>query len=443
MRRGTALANTRMTLTMVIPMEYMRTSDPDVATLIAKEVTRQQHGLELIASENYVSEAVLEALGTPLTNKYSEGYPGRRYYGGNEIIDAIESLAISRAKQLFGAEHANVQPHSGSQANQAAYLALAKPGDTILAMDLSHGGHLTHGSAVNFSGIMYKFVHYGIRQDTERVDMDAVATLAKQWKPRIIVAGFSAYPRHLDFAAFAEIAHEVGAYLVVDMAHFAGLVAAKLHPDPLPHADVVTTTTHKTLRGPRGALIFSKTHDRLDPDGKKNLAQKIDSAVFPGIQGGPLDHVVAAKAVACKEAADPSFAVYQSRVLKNAQALAHTLAEKGLRLVTGGTDNHLVLVDVTSIGISGKEAETWLDTVGICTNKNMIPFDTRTPFDPSGLRLGTPAITTRGCGEEETREIAELIAELLLSKNAPTVAARVRHRIQKLTDAHPLYPSFL
>ncbi len=417
-------------------------ADAEIAGLIEEEIQRQRDGLELIASENYVSEAVIEAMGTPLTNKYSEGYFSKRYYGGNEFIDKIEILAIERAKQIFGADHANVQPHSGSQANQAAYFAIAKPGDTFLAMDLAHGGHLTHGSPVNFSGAIYKFVHYGVRKDTERIDMDDVRRLALEHKPRVIVAGFSAHPRHLDFAAFRSIADEVGAYLVVDMAHFAGLVAAKLHPDPVPHADIVTTTTHKTLRGPRGAIILSRKLDRLDSNGKKNLAQKIDSAVFPGIQGGPLDHIVAAKAVGFKEALEPSFVAYQTQVLANAQAMAEVLQAEGIRLISGGTDNHLVLADVTSVGITGKEAELWLDTVGIYTNKNMIPFDTRTPFDPSGIRLGTPAITTRGFDEAATREVALLIAKLLKSKNAVDVAEDVKKKVRALADAHPLYPCY-
>ncbi len=416
----------------------IKQTDPQIDQLIESEIERQQNNLELIASENYVSKAVMEAMGTPLTNKYSEGYPGKRYYGGNEIIDQIELLAIERAKQLFGAEHANVQPHSGSQANQAVYFALAKPGDTILAMDLAHGGHLTHGSPVNFSGGIYHFVHYGVDKETERINMDTVAALAREHKPRIIVAGFSAYPRHLDFAAFKKIADEIGAYLMVDMAHFAGLVAAKVHPDPIPFADVITTTTHKTLRGPRGAIILCKIQDRLDPDGKKNLAQKIDSAIFPGIQGGPLDHVIAAKAVSFKEALDPSFVEYQKQVLKNAQTLATTLTQEGLRLITGGTDNHLVLVDVTASGMTGKEAEKALDAVGICTNKNMIPFDTRTPFDPSGLRLGTPATTTRGFKEAETEALAKAIASLIKSKNDPKVAEETKKLVQELTKNHPL-----
>lgn len=416
-------------------------ADAEIAGLIEEEITRQRTGLELIASENYVSEAVLEAMGTPLTNKYSEGYPGKRYYGGNETIDKIETLALERAKQLFGAEHANVQSHAGAQANFAVYLALLNPGDTVLAMDLAHGGHLTHGSSVNFSGKWFKIIPYGVSQTDERVDMEEVAKLAREHKPKMIIAGFSAYPRKLDFAKFAEIAKEVGAYLFVDMAHVAGLVAAKLYPDPIPHADVVTTTTHKTLRGPRGAMILCKKEDRLDPGGKKNLAQKIDSAVFPGSQGGPLEHIIAAKAVAFHEALQPSFAEYQKQVLKNAQAMSEAFIAEGGRIVSGGTDNHLMLLDVTPWGIGGKEAEQWLEAVGISANKNMVPFDPRKPADPSGVRLGTPAITTRGFDEAASKEVAQLIAQLLKSKNDPAVAQTVKTKVRALADAYPLYSS--
>ncbi len=415
--------------------------DPQIAELIGEETRRQQTGLELIASENYVSEAVLEAAGSPLTNKYSEGYPGKRYYGGNEVIDKIETLAIERAKQLFGAEHVNVQPHAGAQANFAVYLALLNPGDTVLAMDLAHGGHLTHGSPVNFSGKWFNIIPYGVSQKDELVDMEQVRALALEHKPKMIIAGFSAYPRKLDFAVFAEIAKEVGAYLFVDMAHVAGLVAAKLYPDPIPYADVVTTTTHKTLRGPRGAMIVCKTNDRLDPNGKKNLAQKIDSAVFPGAQGGPLEHIIAAKAVAFGEALKPEFAVYQQQVIKNAQAMAETFIAEGARIVSGGTDNHLLLLDVTPWGIGGKEAEQWLEAVGISANKNMLPFDTRKPADPSGVRLGTPAITTRGFDENACKQVAVLIATLLKAKNDPGVAQDVAKKVKELAAAHPLYPS--
>lgn len=420
-------------------MSFLQNTDAEIAGLIDEELTRQRHGLELIASENYVSPAVLEAMGSALTNKYSEGYPGKRYYGGNEIIDKVETLAINRAKQLFGAEHANVQSHAGAQANFAVYLALLNPGDTVLAMNLSHGGHLTHGSPVNFSGKWFNIIPYGVRESDHLVDMEEVRRLAVEHKPKMIIAGFSAYPRKLDFAAFADIAREVGAYLFVDMAHVAGLVAAKLYPDPIPHADVVTTTTHKTLRGPRGAMILSKVEDRLDVGGKKNLAQKIDSGVFPGTQGGPLEHIIAAKAVAFHEALQPSFIEYQKQVLANAQAMAKTFLEEGARLVSGGTDNHLLLLDVTPWGVGGKEAEQWLEQVGISANKNMIPFDPRKPADPSGVRLGTPAITTRGFDEASTIEVARLIAKLLKSKNEASTVEQVKKDVRKLADAFPLY----
>ena len=429
-------------------MSFLFETDPDVANEIEAEVVRQRDGLELIASENIVSRAVLEAVGSPLTNKYSEGYPGKRYYGGNARIDAIETLAIERAKKLFGAEHANVQPHAGSQANLAAYMALVKPGDTVLAMNLAHGGHLTHGSPVNFSGQLFRVVPYGVSKDSERVDMDEVRDIALREKPKMIIAGFSAYPRHLDFARFRAIAEEVGAYLLVDMAHFAGLVAAKLHPDPVPYADVVTTTTHKTLRGPRGAMILCKTDDRLAvnrTDNKtkvKTLAQRIDSAVFPGTQGGPLDHVVAGKAVAFKEAMRPEFVTYQKQVLKNASVLAEALKEEGLRIVSGGTDNHLVLVDVTPLNIGGKAAEDALERAGISANKNMIPFDTRKPADPSGLRLGTPAVTTRGCDEKDMTVLAKLIAEVLRAPEDAAVLERVRTSVREIAAARPIYPGY-
>lgn len=420
-------------------MKHLGKTDHVIHDLIQEEIKRQKNSLELIASENYVSEAVLEAMGTPLTNKYSEGYPGKRYYGGNEIIDKIESLAIERLRLLFGAEHANVQPHAGAQANFAAYLALCNPGDTILAMDLAHGGHLTHGSKVSFSGKWFHVIPYGVSKETELVDMDEVALLARRHKPRMIIAGFSAYPRELDFKAFADIAEEVGAYLMVDMAHIAGLVAAKLYPDPIPFADVVTSTTHKTLRGPRGAVILSKTEDRLDPDGKKNLAQKVDSAVFPGAQGGPLEHVIAAKAVAFQEALQDDFTEYQKQVIANAKTMAEVLTEEGGRLVTGGTDNHLLLLDVTPWNIGGKEAEKRLEHVGISVNKNMIPFDTRKPMDPSGLRLGTPAITTRGFTEEATRDLSRLIVKTLRADDHAKLD-EIKQEIETLAKAHPIYP---
>ncbi len=418
--------------------------DPEIAGAIKNEIQRQRDGLEMIASENIVSMAVLEALGSPLTNKYSEGYPGKRYYGGNEFIDICENLAIERAKTLFGAEHANVQPHAGAQANMAAYFALLNAGDKILAMNLAHGGHLTHGSPVNFSGKLYSVIPYGVRQDTGRVDMDEVRALALREKPKLIVAGFSAYPRHLDFKRFREIADEVGAYFMVDMAHFAGLVAAKVHPDPVPYADIVTTTTHKTLRGPRGAMILCKTEDRLHDkyhaDSKKNLAQLIDSAVFPGMQGGPLEHCIAAKAVAFKEALQPDFVTYQKQVLINAQTLASALLAHGVDIITGGTDNHLVLADVTKLGTSGKQAETALDRAGIYTNKNMIPFDSRKPADPSGIRLGTPALTTRGLKEKDIEAVANLIVEVLRNPENEEVIQKIRAQVRELAGAHPIYP---
>lgn len=420
-------------------MKNLENFDPEIAEAVKSEIARQKSGLEMIASENIVSEAVLEALGTPLTNKYSEGYPGKRYYGGNEFIDVIENLGIERAKKLFNAEHANLQPHSGSGANMAAYMAVLSPGDKIMAMNLAHGGHLTHGSPVNFSGKLYQIIPYGVRKDTEMIDMNEVAEIARREQPKLIVAGFTAYSRHLDFKRFREIADEVGAYLMVDMAHFAGLVAAKVYPDPVPYADIVTTTTHKTLRGPRGAMILCKTLDRLRPDDKKNLAQKIDSAIFPGIQGGPLDHCVAAKAVALLEAMQPEFVEYQKQVLLNARALAETLVAEGIRVITGGTDNHLVLVDLTDIGLSGKEGETLLDSVGIYTNKNMIPFDTRKPLDPSGLRIGTPALTTRGLKEDDLRAVGRAIAEVLKKRGNEESKTLAKKLVQELTDKYPIY----
>ncbi len=418
-------------------MDNLKKFDKEVYDAVMSELDRQKNVIELIASENIVSKAVLEATGSWLTNKYSEGFPGKRYYGGNQFIDVTESLAIERAKKLFGAENANVQSHSGSSANLAAYLSILNLGDTVLGMDLAHGGHLTHGSPVNFSGRLYKFISYGVEKDTERISMDNVRQLALHHKPKLILAGFSAYSRHLDFKEFRKIADEVNAYFMVDMAHVAGLVAAKLYPDPVPHADIVTTTTHKTLRGPRGAMILSKTVDRFDPNGKKNLAQKIDFAVFPGSQGGPLDHVVAAKAVAFKEALEPGFVGYQRQVLKNAQALAQTLSDSGFRLISGGTDNHLMLVDVTPKNTTGKIAEHVLDEAGICCNKNMIPFDTRSPFDPSGIRLGTPATTTRGMKESEMEQIGQWISDVLKNPDK-LVIERVKKEVMTLCKRFPL-----
>ena len=403
--------------------------DPDIFDIIARETRRQEEGLELIASENFVSRAVLEALGSTLTNKYAEGYPAKRYYGGCEEVDRAESLAIERVKKLFGAEHANVQPHSGSQANMAAYMALVTPGARVLSLDLNSGGHLTHGARFNFSGKLYEVTHYGLDPETERIDYGRLRDLAREHRPQVIVAGASAYPRIIDFACFREIADEVGAALMVDMAHIAGLVAAGLHPSPVPLADIVTSTTHKTLRGPRGGLILCKA----------DLARKVDSQIFPGIQGGPLEHVIAAKAVAFKEALDGSFVDYQRRVLANAQALAETLIARGLRLCSGGTDNHLVLVDLRAKSISGKAAEDALGRAGITVNKNMIPFDPEKPTVTSGIRLGTPALTTRGLGPAEMALVGGWIVDVLENPEDEGVRGEVRGRIGELCAQFPLY----
>jgi glycine hydroxymethyltransferase len=411
------------------PGAALNETDPEIARLIEREIERQSDGLELIASENFVSPAVMEAMGTPLTNKYAEGLPGKRYYGGCEFVDQIEQLAIDRAKALFHAEHANVQPHSGAQANAAVFLALLKPKDVFLGLDLSQGGHLTHGSPVNFSGLLYSAVHYGVT-DEGWIDMDAVRALARQHQPRMIIAGGSAYARTLDFPAFAEIAKEVGAYFFVDMAHIAGLVATGVHPSPVPYADVVTTTTHKTLRGPRGGLILSK----------EAHAKAIDKAVFPGMQGGPLEHVIAAKAVSLKEAAEPAFAVYSRQIVANAKALAEALIGRGLHVVSGGTDTHLMLVDLRNKNLTGKAAEKALDLAGITVNKNTVPKETQSPFVTSGIRIGTPAVTTRGFKEAEMRRIAELIDRVLTAPADETVARAVREDVRELTTAFPLYP---
>lgn len=412
--------------------------DPDIRKAIDSEFDRQQHVIEMIASENIVSPAVREAVGSVLTNKYSEGYPSKRYYGGNEYIDICEQLAIDRAKRLFGAEHANVQPHSGSSANMEAYLALLRLGDTVLAMSLDHGGHLTHGHKASASGKFYKFVHYGVDAETEMINMDDVRRLANGHRPKLIVAGASAYSRFLDFKEFRAIADEVGAYFMVDMAHIAGPIAAKLHPDPIPYADVVTTTTHKTLRGPRGAIIFSKIEDRLRPESKRTLARRIDSAVFPGMQGGPLEHVIAGKAVAFKEALLPDFITYQKQTLLNAKVLADELVAGGLRIVSGGTDNHLLLVDLTPKNVSGASIEKALEDAGICCNKNMIPNDPRKPMDPSGIRLGTPALTTRGMKEDDVREIASWIVKVSDNPNNDAIKKSIRQEVMDLCKRHPL-----
>ncbi|MBW2971710.1 serine hydroxymethyltransferase [Candidatus Woesearchaeota archaeon] len=424
-------------------MRHLEEGDPEIHSVVKAELARQQKGVELIASENYVSRAVMQAMGSVLTNKYSEGYPGKRYYGGNEHVDISEQLAIDRAKKLFGAEHANVQPHSGSQANMEAYFALLNLGDKILGMDLAHGGHLTHGSGVNFSGKFYSFVSYGVDKETMRLDMDAVRKVAVRERPKLILSGFSAYPRKLDFKAFREIADEVGAYHMADIAHIAGIIAAGLHQNPVPYCDVVTTTTHKTLRGPRGALILSSVQDRLRPDDKKDLARKIDSAVFPGMQGGPLDHVIAAKAVAFGEALKPDFEAYQRQVLKNAKVLSETLMDCGISLVSGGTDNHLMLIDLTKTGLGGKEVEKALDEVFIFTNKNMIPFDARSPFNPSGIRLGTPALTTRGMKESEMRMIGLFISQIIKKPGDAYLKSKIRAEVLDLCRNFPIYEGLL
>ncbi|HSB19928.1 MAG TPA: serine hydroxymethyltransferase [Anaeromyxobacteraceae bacterium] len=413
----------------MMPLARLSEADPDVARLLREETRRQAEGLELIASENFVSPAVLEAAGSTLTNKYAEGYPGKRYYGGCEVVDQVEQLAIDRARKLFGADHANVQPHSGSQANMAAYFALAKPGDTLLAMSLNFGGHLTHGSPVNFSGRLFQIVPYGLRAADERVDMDEVARLAREHRPRILVVGASAYPRTLDFAAFAEIAREVGAALVVDMAHIAGLVAVGLHPSPIPHSDIVTTTTHKTLRGPRGGMILCR----------EAHAKALNSQIFPGIQGGPLEHVIAAKAVAFGEALRPEFKVYQQRTLDNARALAEGLVRAGLRLVSGGTDNHLMLVDLRPKKLTGKVAEEALGKAGITVNKNMIPWDPEKPMTTSGIRVGTPALTTRGMGVSEMALVARLMGRVLDAPGDEKALAGVRGEVKELCARFPMY----
>jgi glycine hydroxymethyltransferase len=412
------------------PGTALRAGDAEIASLIEEEITRQNDGLELIASENFVSPAVMEAMGSPLTNKYAEGLPGKRYYGGCEVVDRVEQLAIDRAKQLFGAEHANVQPHSGAQANAAVFLAFLKPGDTFLGMDLSQGGHLTHGSPVNFSGLLYRAVSYGLT-DAGYIDMDAVRSQARTHRPKMIIAGYSAYPRTLDFAAFAEIAKEVGAIFMVDMAHFAGLSATGQYPSPVPHADVVTTTTHKTLRGPRGGMILCKAQH----------AAAINKAMFPGTQGGPLEHVIAAKAVAFKEALDPSFAVYTRQIVTNAQALAKAFVARDYQLVSGGTDNHLMLIDLRNKGITGKVAEKALDLAGITVNKNTVPKETQSPFVTSGIRVGTPAVTTRGMGIAEMETIAGLMDRVLVASEDATVAEAVRREVKALAAKFPLYPS--
>jgi glycine hydroxymethyltransferase len=404
-------------------------ADPVVAEAIAHEVARQHEGLEMIASENFVSRAVLEATGSVFTNKYAEGYPGKRYYGGCEFADVVENLARDRAKQIFGADHANVQPHSGSQANAASYMAVIQPGDTILGLDLAHGGHLTHGHKLNFSGKLYKVASYGVRKDTEVIDYDELADIARRERPKLIIGGGSAYPRTFDFVRMRAIADEVGAILLIDMAHFAGLVAGGAHPSPVPHAHIVTTTTHKTLRGPRAGLILCQ----------QQFAAAIDKCVFPGQQGGPLVHVIAAKAVAFGEALQPSFREYAAQIVRNAKVLAEALAEEGFRVISGGTDTHLLLIDVFAKGMLGSEAENALHAAGITVNKNAIPFDQNPPMKPSGVRLGTPALTTRGMREQEMRTIARWISEALDKRSDEAALARIRGQVRELADTFPLY----
>ena len=411
-------------------MSFLQQVDPDVFSAIQRETERLRYNLELIASENIVSEAVLEAQGSVMTNKYAEGYPGKRYYGGCENVDIVEDLAIRRARELFGADHANVQPHSGTQANMAVYFSILKPGDCYLGMSLTQGGHLSMGSPVNFSGILYRVVPYGVREDTETIDYDALGDLARKERPRMIIAGASAYPRVIDFKRFREIADEVGAYLMVDMAHVAGLVAAGVHPSPVPHADFVTTTTHKTLRGPRGGMILTRAQH----------AKTIDGKVFPGLQGGPLMHVIAAKAVALKEALSAEFKTYQEQIVRNAKALATALAGRGFRLVSGGTDNHLMLVDLRATSLTGKVAQETLDHARITVNKNTVPFETRSPFVTSGIRIGTPAVTSRGMKEPEMAVIADLIARALNHVGEESVLRSIAEDVRELCKKFPVYP---
>lgn len=426
-------------------MATIESFDQELWSAMKLEMSRQRDKLELIASENYTSRPVLEAVGSVLTNKYAEGYPGKRYYGGCEFVDMVENLARDRAKALFGADHANVQPHSGSQANMGVLFAAINPGDTILGMDLAHGGHLTHGAPVSFSGKLYKVARYGVKRETETIDYDQVAQLAREYKPKIIIAGASAYSRIIDFDAFRRIADEVGAYLMVDMAHIAGLVAVGRHPSPIAIADFTTTTTHKTLRGPRGGMIFvgrDKENNRgiknAKGDGLKKWSELIDGSIMPGIQGGPLMHVIAGKAVALKEAQMPAFVEYIDRVIANAATLSHALEAGGARIVSGGTDNHLMLVDLSPLGITGRDAEKWLDEANITVNKNGIPFDQKSPFVTSGIRVGTPAVTTRGMGQAEIETIAGFIMDVLASKGSPAVIARVKSEVLALTSRFPL-----
>ena len=418
-----------MFLSQEVTMSYVKQQDPKVQEMIELELGRQRNKLEMIASENFVSQAVMEAQGSVLTNKYAEGYPHKRYYGGCEYVDMVEELAIERAKQLFGAEHVNVQPHSGSQANFGVYFALLEPGDTIMGMNLSHGGHLTHGSPVNVSGKYFNIIPYGVDAETGRIDYDEMRKIAQEHKPKMIIGGGSAYSRQIDFKTMADIAHEVGAIFMVDMAHFAGLVAAGLHPNPVEYADIVTTTTHKTLRGPRGGMIMSK----------EEYAKAIDKSIFPGIQGGPLMHVIAAKAVAFGEALQPEFKEYAKQVIVNAQTLAEALQQEGFTIVSGGTDTHVLLVDLRTVGLTGKVAEHVLDEVGITCNKNTIPFDPESPFVTSGIRLGTPALTTRGLNAEDMKEIASIISLVLKQPEDAAVLAEAKQRVATLCETYPMY----
>jgi glycine hydroxymethyltransferase len=434
----------------MINMDELNKSDEKIAFAIKKELERQKNSVELIASENFVSIPVMQAMGSWLTNKYSEGFPHKRYYGGNDFIDISEDLAIERAKLLFDAEHANVQPHAGSQANMEVYFALLELKDKILGMSLDHGGHLTHGSPVNFSGKFYNFISYGVEKETGRIDMDRVRQIALKERPKLILAGYSAYPRNINFKEFREIADEIDAYLMADVAHFAGIIAARKHMMPFPHCDVVTTTTHKTLRGPRGAIILSKNDDRfhekyhsdkkLKDGSPKKLSSLIDSAVFPGMQGGPLDHIIAAKAVAFGEDLKPEFKDYIEQVLKNAKALASGLMDHGFKLISDGTDNHLMLVDLTNKKVTGKEAEHALDKAGITCNKNMVPFDIRSPFDPSGIRLGSPAVTTRGFVEDDMKIVADLINKVIDDIKNDSNLQKVKSEVLELCNKRPLYP---
>jgi glycine hydroxymethyltransferase len=416
--------------------------DPQIYNLIKKEIARQRDGLTLIPSENYASPEVLRAMGTPLSNKYSEGYPGRRYYGGNEFIDAIEALAMERAKKLFKAEHANLQPHSGSQANAAVYLALLKPGDKILGIDLKAGGHLTHGSPVNFSGLTYKFAHYGVDPKTEVIDFVEVEKIARRFKPKLIITSTTAYSRVLNFKKFSAIAKRVKAYLMADIAHIAGLVIAAEHPHPFPWCDIVTTTTHKTLRGPRGGLILCQTRDRINPKDKLNLAQKIDKAVFPGLQGGPLDHVIAAKAICFLEASQPSFKKYQHQIILNASAMAEEFMKQGIRVVSGGTDNHLMVLDISRFNLDSRSIQDELDKLGIYVNRNAIPNDPRPPYNPSGIRVGSPAITTRGFKEKGAALVANLVAQLIKNPDNQKIKSEIKSGVKKLVKKFPIYEDF-